>query len=91
RRGDITNAKIFTDYAPIDSLSLTESLSVRRGHFNPVAAVATQPETAAPAAAVSQTSPLWAWGLVAIVVVGGGGALLLRRRKAEENKENKEK
>lgn len=69
RDGEITNPKQFIEYDVIDSVSLTESLSVKRGNYKPSDGT---PDVDAPAKPESSANYTWIWicaGAVALGVV----------------------
>jgi hypothetical protein len=79
RTGEITNPKIFTDYAVIDSLALTQSLSEARGHYQPAAAADPEPEQP-----TGQAAPNWA-GL-SFLAAGVLVVVSMARRKSQAAK-----
>ncbi|MDL2235325.1 metallophosphoesterase family protein [Christensenellaceae bacterium OttesenSCG-928-L17] len=90
RNGDITLPKQFLEYEPIDTISLTESLSVKRGNYRPAGGQTNEnpnpaEETPGEAEQSSGTS-VWLWVGIAVVIAAVGGVILMRRRKEGKGK-----
>ncbi len=87
--GDITNPKQFLEYDEIDTISLTESLSVKRGHYIPASSGEEgSTELAADTPSAVAAFPWW-WIVVAAVVIVAAIIVLLviLRKRAKKDQE----